>query len=166
MEAGSRNDARVRGNAQQLLEKYKSLARDAAAAGDRILAEYYMQHADHYYRVLAEFRSRYEESRPRERDEREADDGGYEDDSADIAPQGFAATAAMQTFGVEAKPAESAPKAEQAPAAAEPTPAVEAAEAAEPAAAEEEPRRRRRGRPRKIKAEGEPSDAKETENAA
>lgn len=43
---------RPRGNAQQLMEKYLSLARDASSSGDRVLAENYFQHADHYYRVL------------------------------------------------------------------------------------------------------------------
>lgn len=46
------NTNRPRGNAQQLMEKYLSLARDATTAGDRVLAENYFQHADHYYRVL------------------------------------------------------------------------------------------------------------------
>lgn len=43
---------RPRGNAQQLMEKYLALARDATSSGDRVLAENYFQHADHYYRVL------------------------------------------------------------------------------------------------------------------
>ena len=42
----------MRGNAQQLMEKYLAMARDASSAGDRVLAENYFQHADHYYRVL------------------------------------------------------------------------------------------------------------------
>lgn len=46
------NNNRPRGNAQQLMEKYLALARDASSAGDRVLAENYFQHADHYYRVL------------------------------------------------------------------------------------------------------------------
>jgi hypothetical protein len=58
---GNRNEVRVRGNAHQLLEKYKQLARDASMQGDRVTAEYYMQYADHYYRVLNEFRARQEE---------------------------------------------------------------------------------------------------------
>ncbi len=45
-------EAKVRGTAQQILEKYQSLARDAYSAGDRILAEGYLQHAEHYYRIL------------------------------------------------------------------------------------------------------------------
>ena len=45
-------DNRNRGNAQQLMDKYLAMARDAAAGGDRIQAENYYQHADHYFRVL------------------------------------------------------------------------------------------------------------------
>ncbi|MBF0269179.1 MAG: DUF4167 domain-containing protein [Alphaproteobacteria bacterium] len=45
-------DIRVRGNAHQVLEKYLQLARDAQAAGDRIAAENFYQHAEHYYRVI------------------------------------------------------------------------------------------------------------------
>ena len=63
---GSRLDNRARGNAAQLLEKYKTLARDAQMQGDRVATEYYLQFADHYFRVLAENRSRFEEQRPRQ----------------------------------------------------------------------------------------------------
>ena len=45
-------DVRIRGNAYQVLEKYLQLARDATAAGDRIAAENFYQHAEHYYRVI------------------------------------------------------------------------------------------------------------------
>lgn len=45
-------EVRIRGNAYQVLEKYLALARDAASAGDRIAAENYYQHAEHYYRVI------------------------------------------------------------------------------------------------------------------
>ncbi|MDC1213194.1 DUF4167 domain-containing protein [Rhodospirillales bacterium] len=45
-------ESKVRGNAAQVLEKYQALARDANSAGDRILAEGYLQHAEHYYRIL------------------------------------------------------------------------------------------------------------------
>ncbi|MFN3075562.1 MAG: DUF4167 domain-containing protein [Alphaproteobacteria bacterium] len=44
--------ARVRGNAHQMMDKYLSLARDASSQGDRVLAEHYFQHADHYYRIM------------------------------------------------------------------------------------------------------------------
>lgn len=45
-------DVKVRGTAQQVLEKYLALARDAASVGDRIASENYMQHAEHYYRII------------------------------------------------------------------------------------------------------------------
>jgi hypothetical protein len=45
-------DIRVRGTAQQLFEKYLQLGRDAASGGDRVMAEGYFQHAEHYFRVL------------------------------------------------------------------------------------------------------------------
>lgn len=46
-------DVKIRGNAMQVAEKYLTLARDAQVAGDRILAENYMQHAEHYSRIIA-----------------------------------------------------------------------------------------------------------------
>ena len=45
-------DGKVRGTAQQVLEKYQALGRDATSAGDRIAAEGYFQFAEHYYRVV------------------------------------------------------------------------------------------------------------------
>lgn len=45
-------EGRVRGNAHQVYEKYVALARDALSAGDRISAETYYQHAEHYYRIV------------------------------------------------------------------------------------------------------------------
>ena len=44
-------DVKLRGNAQQLHEKYMGLAHDAASAGERISAEAYPQFADHYFRL-------------------------------------------------------------------------------------------------------------------
>ena len=82
---GNRQDNRQRGNAAQLLEKYKSMARDAQLAGDRVQTEYYLQFADHYFRVLSENRARMEEQRPRREHEFE-DDG--EDENLDAADDG------------------------------------------------------------------------------
>ncbi len=45
-------DMRLRGTAQQLFEKYLQLGRDATSAGDRVMAEGYFQHAEHYFRIL------------------------------------------------------------------------------------------------------------------
>lgn len=51
---GNRTEQKVRGNPKQLIEKYKTQAREALQAGDRVQAEYYFQFSDHYYRVSAE----------------------------------------------------------------------------------------------------------------
>lgn len=47
-------DVRIRGTAYQINEKYVTLARDATSAGDRVLAESYLQHAEHYQRFINE----------------------------------------------------------------------------------------------------------------
>ena len=59
--ANGNNNTRVRGNLSTVLEKYKVLAKDAAASGDHIGAENYMQHAEHYSRLLNERQDRYNE---------------------------------------------------------------------------------------------------------
>jgi len=45
-------EGRIRGNAHQVYERYVGLARDALSAGDRIAAETYFQHAEHYFRIM------------------------------------------------------------------------------------------------------------------
>jgi len=45
-------EVRIRGNAFQVNEKYLALAKDASSAGDLVLAESYLQHAEHYQRVM------------------------------------------------------------------------------------------------------------------
>ena len=65
----NRIDSRARGNAPQMLEKFRKLAQDAHLNGDRVQSEYYLQFADHYFRVIADTRVRLEEQRAR-RDER------------------------------------------------------------------------------------------------
>jgi hypothetical protein len=79
----NRIDSRARGNAPQLLEKYRKLAQDAHLNGDRVQAEYYLQFADHYFRVIADTRLRQEEQR-KPRDERWQDGGDEGDDSGDF----------------------------------------------------------------------------------
>lgn len=80
---GNRIDNRARGNASQLFEKYKTLARDAQMQGDRVMSEYYFQFADHYFRVLSESRSRFDEQnrgRPDQLDRDDQDDYSDEND--------------------------------------------------------------------------------------
>ena len=46
-------EIKIRGSAAHVYEKYLQLARDANSAGDRVMAENYLQHAEHYYRMMA-----------------------------------------------------------------------------------------------------------------
>ncbi len=45
-------EGKVRGTPQQIIDKYLSLARDSQTAGDRVMAENFLQHAEHYQRIL------------------------------------------------------------------------------------------------------------------
>ena len=47
-------EGKVRGTPQQIIEKYQSLTRDASVSGDRVAAENFQQHAEHYARMLSE----------------------------------------------------------------------------------------------------------------
>jgi len=76
----NRIDSRARGNAPQLLDKYKKLAQDAQHNGDRVQAEYYLQFADHYFRVIADNKARQDEARGKRHDDR---DQGDDDDGDD-----------------------------------------------------------------------------------
>ncbi len=49
-------DIKIRGTPSHIAEKYSSLARDAQSSGDPVLAENYLQHAEHYNRIIFTFR--------------------------------------------------------------------------------------------------------------
>lgn len=86
---GNRIDSRARGNAPQMLEKYRKLAHDASLNGDRVLTEYYLQFADHYFRVVADSRQQRDDGRPaprpHDRDQPFGDD--YDTDDREEAPR-------------------------------------------------------------------------------
>lgn len=66
-------DVRVRGTAHQVLEKYQALARDASSAGDPVVTESYLQHAEHYQRIINEVNDAYnkmQQDQERQREER------------------------------------------------------------------------------------------------
>ena len=46
-------EVKIRGSAAHVYEKYLQLARDANSSGDRVTAENYLQHAEHYFRIMA-----------------------------------------------------------------------------------------------------------------
>ena len=85
---GNRQDNRQRGNAAQLLEKYKSMARDAQLAGDRVQTEYYLQFADHYFRVLSESRARFEDQRRQRGEDLDEEEGDEEFEGAEAEAHG------------------------------------------------------------------------------
>lgn len=65
-------EGKVRGTPQQIIEKYNQLARDAQLANDRVAAENFQQHAEHYLRLLSEAQREIDARREQqERDNRE-----------------------------------------------------------------------------------------------
>ncbi|MEQ1687900.1 MAG: DUF4167 domain-containing protein [Sphingopyxis sp.] len=85
-DSSNRIDSRARGNATQMLEKYRNMARDAQLSGDRVMTEYYLQYADHYFRVLSDARVRQEEQRGRfeDRDDPSQGDNESEDQAEEL----------------------------------------------------------------------------------
>lgn len=103
-------DVKIRGTAQHVGEKYLQLARDAQTSGDPVAAESYLQHAEHYFRIIAAAQqAQYQAQTGGVRPEAEADDGEDDDDpivndrfaspSERIPPQPFVQPAAQQGSG-------------------------------------------------------------------
>ncbi len=67
-------DVKIRGSAQQIADKYATLARDAQASGDRVMAENYLQHAEHYNRIIAAAQSQQQSMRDNRDDRDDQDD--------------------------------------------------------------------------------------------
>src|SRR5713101_8332984 len=57
-------DVKIRGTAQHVAEKYSQLARDAQASGDPVSAENYLQHAEHYFRMIAAAQEQFRQAAP------------------------------------------------------------------------------------------------------
>lgn len=74
-------DVKVRGTAQNIAEKYLTLARDAQSSGDRVMAENYLQHAEHYNRIIAAALAQQQQFQRDSRDEDEDDGPGENVDS-------------------------------------------------------------------------------------
>ena len=77
-------DGKVRGTPQQIIDKYQALARDAQVSGDRVAAESYLQHSEHYSRLLGEAQRQQMETRLQQQDREDGQqqqprgDDGYE----------------------------------------------------------------------------------------
>jgi hypothetical protein len=72
-------DVKVRGNASHIAEKYLQLARDAQSSGDSVMAENYLQHAEHYFRIVSSAQQAQNGQRPDG-----ADDADYDDDMPEM----------------------------------------------------------------------------------
>lgn len=80
-------DVKIRGSAQHIAEKYLQLARDAQASGDRVMGENYMQHAEHYFRLLAAAQAQFAPHLPAYVRPDEALEDDEEFDETDVAAQ-------------------------------------------------------------------------------
>ena len=63
-------EGKVRGTPQQIIEKYQSLARDAQLSGDRVAHENFLQHAEHYVRMLGEAQKEMDQRREQQEAQR------------------------------------------------------------------------------------------------
>ena len=84
---------RIRGTAQQLFEKYLQLGRDATGSGDRVMAESYFQHAEHYFRILNAINQAAQQGAPQQNGQQNRrpqvqDMGDGESDDGDGTPPG------------------------------------------------------------------------------
>jgi hypothetical protein len=72
-------DVKIRGTAQHIAEKYATLARDAQSSGDRVIAENYLQHAEHYNRIIAAAQAQMQERFQRDDRNDYGDRSDYQD---------------------------------------------------------------------------------------
>lgn len=137
-------DVKVRGNAAHIAEKYLQLARDAQSSGDSVMAENYLQHAEHYFRIVAAAQPQQGMQRPDQFGQ--AGDGEDLDDDFPPMNDRFASPEPVQRFVPQ--PAEQQPA--QVDGEASQTVALQAAPVEGEAAAEGgEQRRHRDRRPRR-----------------
>ena len=80
-------DVKVRGNASHVAEKYMQLARDAQSSGDSVMAENYLQHAEHYFRIVSSAQQAMNPREGQSQDETEFEDDGNDVNSRFSSPQ-------------------------------------------------------------------------------
>jgi Domain of unknown function (DUF4167) len=78
-------DVKIRGTALHIAEKYVQLARDAQSSGDRVAAESYLQHAEHYFRIVAAAQAQMpqQQQQPQQSFRSDGDDFDDDEDSSD-----------------------------------------------------------------------------------
>ena len=82
-------DGRQRGSVSQLNEKYTSLASDASSSDDRILAESFLQFADHYYRLQKEIELNNENKESKNKSEISSSSNNYSEGVSDENEKNF-----------------------------------------------------------------------------
>ncbi|HTH17196.1 MAG TPA: DUF4167 domain-containing protein [Magnetospirillum sp.] len=103
-------EGRIRGNAHQVMEKYLALARDASSQGDRVAAENFYQHAEHYFRLINAYNQNNGQRRPQNlptpaEDQNEmVGDDEEGDEQAASAPAGVPAQVEAEDVVSEAEP--------------------------------------------------------------
>ncbi|WP_082903723.1 DUF4167 domain-containing protein [Devosia elaeis] len=137
-------DVKVRGNAAHVAEKYLQLARDAQSSGDSVMAENYLQHAEHYFRIV----SSAQQAMNGPREGQSQDEVDFDDDANDVNSR-FSSPQPAQPVqqGNESE-------GETAEAPAQPQPAEEAAAVPADAEGEAAPRKTRERRPRRRRPAG------------
>ncbi len=118
MESNGPDNVKIRGNAAQIYEKYMQYSRDAQSSGDRVKNENLLQHAEHYFRIMAATMPREQRLQQQEiaqfgsQDERDdeitaeagkADEAGADAGSDDGADEGEAETEAVEARGDDAQ---------------------------------------------------------------
>lgn len=76
-------DVKVRGNASHIAEKYLQLARDAQASGDSVMAENYLQHAEHYFRIISAAQAQNAQRQEQSGNDQNANSDDGDDDAAE-----------------------------------------------------------------------------------
>ena len=145
-------DVKVRGTAQQVLDKYQSLARDAFSTGDRVLAEGYLQHAEHYHRIMhADKEAQQQRDNARGRGGRQQSNEDTATENNEAAQSSEAQTAESKDVPITKSDSDvSKPGAEQPVIEEQPTAAADAsAEMGSDGEAAEAPKKRRSRRPRR-----------------
>lgn len=83
-------DVKIRGTAQHVAEKYLQLARDAQSSGDPVMAENYLQHSEHYFRIISAAQAAQQQAQMGFGKNGEEVDDGDEDDDFVALPDRFA----------------------------------------------------------------------------
>lgn len=150
-------DVKIRGSAQQVLEKYQQYARDAHTSGDRVLSEAYYQFAEHYQRIVTkqnEAKERQQQRNTADRDSRRDNrNDNRNSEGDDSTSRGDTPTNEPVKSEAEVSPRETQPQPDEAPSTekAESAPADDAVTVD----AEEKPRKPTRSRRKTYKPKAE-----------